>query len=181
MLVGAVALFVSSNAQMFGVKGGANISGISNVDNVKSKFGFYAGAFMNAPIAESFSIQPEVLYSTKGGKTTGDVEIVGSADYISVPVMFQYHVTPQIYLEAGPEFSFLLSANAKTGGVSSDIKNVLTGFDLGIGLGAGYYFTENIGLTARYVAGVTDMVKDNPNDAVRNSVFQVGLAYKFGY
>ena len=58
-------------------------------------------------------------------------------------------------------------------------KDNLNGFNVGIGLGAGYYFTPNIGLTARYVAGLTDFNKDN-NVKERNNVFQVGLAYKFG-
>jgi len=54
-------------------------------------------------------------------------------------------------------------------------------FNIGIGLGTGYYFTDNIGVTVRYVAGLTDVAKDRPSgsNAIRNNVFQVGLAYKF--
>ena len=58
-------------------------------------------------------------------------------------------------------------------------KQALNTFNFGIGLGAGYYFTDNIGVTARYVAGATDIFKENNGDAVRNNTFQVGLAYKF--
>ncbi|MGZ5263646.1 MAG: outer membrane beta-barrel protein, partial [Kaistella sp.] len=81
--------------------------------------------------------------------------------------------------EAGPEFGFLVSSKAKGSGVTVDVKDEMNSFDFGVGLGAGYYFTPNFGLTARYVAGFTDVVKDNPDDAVKNNVFQVGLAYKF--
>ncbi|WP_435525139.1 outer membrane beta-barrel protein [Chryseobacterium indoltheticum] len=61
------------------------------------------------------------------------------------------------------------------------LQRPFNGFNVGIGLGASYYFTDNIGLTARYVAGVTDIAKDRPanSDAIRNNVFQVGLAFKF--
>ena len=52
-------------------------------------------------------------------------------------------------------------------------------FDFGIGLGAGYYFTQNIGVNVRYTAGLSDVPKNNTDDASRNGVFQVGLAYKF--
>ena len=64
---------------------------------------------------------------------------------------------------------------------SDDYKDDLNNFNFGLGLGAGYYFTPNVGLTARYVAGFTDIYKDGQNagDAVKNNVFQVGLAYKF--
>ena len=179
LLVGAVALFGAMNAQTFGLKAGMNVSSVSE-SNTKSKVGFYGGVLMNAPIATNFSIQPEVLYNGKGAKSDdGDFSL--NLDYISIPVMFQYNVVPQFYLEAGPEFSFLISANAKGGGSSLDVKEFYNGFDMGVGLGAGYYFTPKVGLTARYVAGLTDIAKDRPSgsDSVKNNVFQVGLAYKF--
>jgi opacity protein-like surface antigen len=167
------------NAQTFGLKAGMNVSSVSE-SNTKSKVGFYGGVLMNAPIATNFSIQPEVLYNSKGFKIEDSgFEATANLDYISVPVMFQYNVLPQMYLEAGPEFSFLMSAKAKGGGETADIKDSFKGFDMGIGLGAGYYFTPNIGLTARYVAGFTDIIKDNPDSSVKNGVFQIGLAYKF--
>ncbi|KIA90766.1 porin family protein [Kaistella jeonii] len=178
-LVGAIALFGAMNAQTFGLKAGMNVSNLSNsTDAAKSKVGFYAGVLMNAPIAEKFSIQPEVLYSSKGAQSDGgDVKL--NLDYISVPVMFQYNATPSLYLEAGPEFGFIISAKLKVGGGTMDVKDTFNGFDLGIGLGAGYYFIPSVGINARYVAGVTDVVKNNPDTAVRNNVFQIGLTYKF--
>ena len=178
-LVGAVALFGALSAQTFGLKAGLNVSSVSESDT-KSKVGFYGGVLMNAPIAPSFSIQPEILYNGKGAKT--DVlgsDLTLSLDYISVPVMFQYNATPMFYLEAGPEFSFLMSANGKFEGQSEDIKDSFKSFDVGVGLGAGYFFTPSIGLTARYVAGISDIVEDNDGDSVHNNVFQVGLVYKF--
>ncbi|GGG54216.1 porin family protein [Epilithonimonas arachidiradicis] len=176
----AIAIFGLSNAQTFGLKAGANVSSVSNSDDSKAKFGFYAGAFVNVPLAESFSLQPEVLYNGKGVKYDGPGDGSTNLDYISVPVMFQYKATPQFYLEAGPEFSFLISAKDKWDGGSEDAKDFINGFDLGIGLGAGYDFTPNFGANIRYVAGVTDIAKENEDDALRNGVFQFGLTYKFG-
>lgn len=177
----AIAVCGLSNAQTFGLKAGANVSSVS-ADESKAKFGFYAGAFVNVPIAEVFSLQPEVLYNAKGAKYEGVGDAKMNLDYISVPVMFQFKATPQFYLEAGPEFSFLISAKDKWEGESDDIKDFVKGFDLGIGLGAGYDFTSNFGANIRYVAGVTDLTKlDIENsDAIRNGVFQFGLTYKFG-
>jgi len=180
ILTAAIAVFGLSNAQTFGLKAGGNVSSISNSDG-KSKFGFYGGAFVNIPLAESFNIQPEVIYNGKGAKSDGSGDLTLNLDYISVPVMFQYKATPQFYLEAGPEFGFLISAKAKANGNSADVKDVFNGFDFGIGLGAGYDFTSSFGANIRYVAGVTDIAKDNNGgDATRNGVFQFGLTYKFG-
>ncbi|TXF79081.1 porin family protein [Chryseobacterium sp.] len=179
-LVGALTLFGAVNAQTFGLKAGVNVSSVSNFAQSKSKIGFNGGVFMNAPLAASFSIQPEIIYSGKGAKYDGVVEVDMNLDYISVPVMFQYNATPKFYFEAGPEFSFLMSGKLKGEGESVDLKDDLNSFDFGIGLGLGYFFTPNFGINARYVSGITGIIKDNPNDeASKNNVFQIGLAYKF--
>lgn len=180
ILVGALALCGAVNAQTFGVKAGVNVSNISEAEDTKAKVGFNAGVFMNAPIAANFSIQPEVLYNSKGAKLDdSNFDIKVNLDYISVPVMFQYNATPKFYLEAGPEFSFLISGKVKAEGESEDVKDTFKGFDLGIGLGAGFNITSNLGVNARYVAGVTDIIDVNEADASKNGVFQLGLYYKF--
>jgi len=204
----------ASSPVRFGIKGGMNVASLSkdaSLEDQKSKIGFNAGVFANIPLASSFSVQPEVLYSQYGAKvkstdeftalgtTTRNVESFSThLDYIAVPVMFQYNFVPNFYVEAGPEFGFLVSAKNKgdrtttvtnasgtttsSASYTDDInKDNLNTFNFGIGLGAGYYFTDNLGITARYVAGVTDVAKDRPSgsDATRNNTFQVGLAYKF--
>lgn len=194
----AIAMGSLTFAQQFGVKAGMNVSSLTKeqgLDDSKSKIGFNAGVFMNAPIAANFSIQPEVLYSQYGAKVNWTNPIDGdkmsasqNLDYITVPVMFQYNAIPSFYLEAGPEFGFLVSATNKikneTTGASttgSNYKDDLNTFNFGVGLGAGYYFTKNVGLNARYVAGFTDTAKDQPSgsDAIKNNLFQVGLNFKF--
>lgn len=193
----AIAMSSLTFAQQFGIKAGMNVSSLSTeegLDDQKSKIGFNAGVFMNAPLAENFSIQPELLYSQYGDKANATIagneySYARNLDYVTLPVMFQYNATPSFYLEAGPEFGLLVSAKNKvknetsgqTVSESDNYKDDLNGFNFGLGLGAGYYFTPNVGLTARYVAGFTDIYKDGQNsgDAVKNNVFQVGLAYKF--
>mgnify|MGYP003583570306 CR=1 FL=1 len=191
----------SSSPVQFGIKAGMNVASLSKdqgLDDQKSKIGFNAGVFANIPVASSFSIQPEVLYSDLGAKVTTKDVILGNTyttessrnlGYITVPLMFQYKFVPNFYLEAGPEFGFLVSPKDKfksstngnsNGSQTAELnKDDFNTFNFGVGIGAGYYFTDNIGLTARYVAGATDIYKNNNGDAVRNNVFQVGLAFKF--
>ena len=196
----AIAMSSLTFAQQFGLKGGMNVASISKdgtLSDTSSKIGFNAGVFMNAPLAENFSIQPEVLYNDLGSKITygqnDNNSYSTNLGYISVPVMFQYNATPEFYLEAGPQFSFLVNANNKLKDGNNNTlvndwtklaKDNLNTFDFGLGLGAGYYFTPQLGLTARYVAGMTKIGKDDnvygqPYKDSKNNVFQVGLAYKF--
>lgn len=168
----------SSSPVSFGVKAGLNVASI-NDDDAKAKAGLYAGVFANIPVASSFSVQPEVLYNGMGAKSKDFSDVRLNLDYISIPVMLQYNVLPEFYLEAGPQFSFAISRKMKGDGGSVDVDQFYKGFDLGVGIGAGYYIAQGFGVTARFVAGATDIVENNPSDAIRNSVFQVGIAYKF--
>ncbi|QIG89022.1 PorT family protein [Chryseobacterium sp. POL2] len=191
----AVVVGSMSFAQQFGIKAGANISSISKdgFEDTKSKVGFNAGVFMNAPLSEQFSIQPEVMYSQMGSKVnfTDNTSATLKLDYITVPVMFQFNATPQFYLEAGPEFGFLVSSKAKgevngSGETTVELdKDRFNSFNMGAGLGLGFNFNKNIGINARYVAGFTDINKngntslENNDNKNRNNTFQVGLNYKF--
>ena len=170
----------STSPVAFAVKAGLNVSTISGGDS-KGKAGFYGGLFANIPVASSFSVQPEVLYNGVGAKAEDLQGFTLNLSYISVPVMFQYNATPEFYLEAGPQFSFLVDSKLKYQSVSVKANDSIKGFDFGIGIGAGYFFTPNIGVNARYVAGVTDIGKEvaGAQPEGKNNVFQVGLAYKF--
>ncbi|MDN3693241.1 porin family protein [Chryseobacterium tructae] len=210
----------SSSPITFGVKAGINATTISRTNDTysegyydndqKMKAGFNAGVFVNIPVAEKFSVQPELLFSQLGsksevryrnsnGKFTSTVEASDKVNlnYIVLPLMVQYNILPQLYVEAGPEFGLLLGGKSKsdvtiTNGSEnftssqsdkySDKINMdrFNKFNFGIGIGAGYYFTPQFGVTARFIAGVTDVLKSDYVDfKSRNNAFQVGVAYKF--
>ncbi|SFN35598.1 Outer membrane protein beta-barrel domain-containing protein [Chryseobacterium oleae] len=216
LLVNAQEKTKSTSPITFGVKAGFNASTLSKYDGYdgydndqKLKPGFNAGVFVNIPVAEKFSVQPEVLFSQLGSKTEEKEVYYNNSDkfkretdykktlnYLTIPVMVQYNILPQLYVEAGPEFGFLLggkdkgdltltqtSGNTTTTQTTSFSENIVKDlhnkFNFGIGIGAGYYFTQNFGVTARFTAGITDIYKHNNGDAVRNNAFQVGVAYKF--
>lgn len=199
----------SASSIRYGAKLGINISKLSKIsgmDSDQAKVGLNAGIFATIPVSEKFSVQPELMYSNLGAKYSESIQpgtggitniytsYTKSLSYITVPVMFQYNFTPGFYVEAGPEIGLLAGGKDKmkvettTASGTSKVdrsekieREDYNTFNFGIGLGAGYYFYKNLGVTARYVAGVTDLVKDRPSgsNAVRNNVFQIGLAYKF--
>ncbi|AZA76575.1 PorT family protein [Chryseobacterium sp. G0186] len=190
IIIGTMAFAQSTNGPKFGIKAGGNLSSITGSDS-KSKFGFYAGAFVNIPISEAFSIQPEVVYSQQGAKAKDKyyfaviavTDIKQTLDYMNVPVMVQYNATPKFYLEAGPEFGFLISAKAKENFIgtplSRDNKSSLNTFNFGLGLGLGYKLMPKLGINARYIAGLTEIAKDGEGDSSKNTNFQLGINYSF--
>ncbi|MFE3868985.1 porin family protein [Flavobacterium sp. LS2P90] len=191
LLLVTVFTFGSVNAQdkedmSFGVKGGLNVSSVTNTDqdglNSKSLIGFNLGFFGEFMISDKFAIQPELLYSAQGvklesGGDDGDLKL----DYINIPIMAKYYVANTFSLEFGPQIGFLVSAKAKSGGVSEDIKDQVKSTDVSLGFGASYYFAEKFMLGARYNLGLTRIQEDLflGESESKNSVFQVSLGYKF--
>lgn len=187
IFLGLVALTMGSvmYGQSFGAKAGLNLASVSKVDGGSVKAGFYAGGFANIPVGESFSLQPELFYNNAGYQVNlnNNQKWNYSINYLTLPVMFQYNLVPNFYLEAGPEVGFLLGGKVKytNGNNTTNIKlstDNLNNINFGISLGTGVYFTKNLGITARYTAGLTNLNK-NSNISSKNNVFQVGVAAKF--
>lgn len=188
-----------SFAQQFGVKAGLNLSDISNTStavDTKMKTGLYAGVTATFPITESYSIKPELAYNQMGAKTDlydfggiiGQVSTTTKLDYLSLPIMLQYNLPSNLYLEVGPEFSYMLSANQSLNTIITPSTNInmdyLNRFNVGAGVGAGLKINENLGINARYTFGLTGIGKDgNVTDYFlsnsKNNNLQVGLDFNF--
>ncbi|UKB78319.1 porin family protein [Chryseobacterium sp. MEBOG07] len=168
----------------FGVKAGLNLSHLNSIRTGKA--GFNVGIFASIPLANSFTLQPEALYSQYGAFVPENKEVASFAqarlnlDYITVPVMLQYNVSSKFYVEAGPEFGLMVNNKFKTeNGTSLKFGYGLNKFNLGLGLGLGFNFSKNFGFNARYIAGLTNPIKKAYAESMANSTFQLGVTYKF--
>lgn len=152
----------------FGIKGGGNAASFNDQDVSlnNQKLGFHAGVFVNIPISQKLSLQPEVLYNQLGSKsvlsstdvTNGSTTVKTKNDYsttlnyVSVPLMLQMRPTKNFYIEAGPEFSYFINGKNKgesrvestTGGITttttSSVSETIDKDDIkkfNIGLGLG--------------------------------------------
>ncbi|GAB3875279.1 hypothetical protein GCM10028824_30270 [Hymenobacter segetis] len=213
----ATAAVSSAQAQSIriGLRAGANYSNlagnIQNQDTYNNKFGFLGGAMLNIPVTTDgfFSVQPEVLYSQKGfenkpteytGLLGGKQKREGSVNYnyLDVPVLLKVRASGLIF-EAGPQYSYLLSANNQTkttttpalGGTptttESQNKTDVSGFnrsELGYLAGVGYEAENGLSLSLRYTGAFSDFVKPSNNSDfygdlknARHSAFQLSLGY----
>ncbi len=101
----------------FGLKAGANYS---NVYDSKSqnfvadpKFGFAAGGFVSIPFGKFIGIQPEILFSQKGFKSSGTYlgstySMTRTTNYLDVPILFAVKPIKELTVLVGPQFSYLM-------------------------------------------------------------------------
>ncbi len=162
----------------FGLKGGLNISSlkVSNTSaNYDPRISMHAGGLAHIHLTKQFAIQPEVVFSGQGFKTSGDE--VYRLNYLNVPVLVQYMFDNGFRLQTGPQVGFLLSGKRYKDDVTVDVKDFYkqVGFDWAVG--AGYLIPKTgFGLDARFNFGIAKLNDDAEADH-RSGVFQVGVFY----
>lgn len=158
----------------FGVKVGANYS--NNYDSkgeeftAESKVGMAGGVFLAIPLGKVFGIQPEILYSQKGFKETGqflgsNYTLTRTTDFIDVPLLVSVKPVKFLTLHAGPQYSYLMKQKDvfvnplttveqqnefKNDNIRKNTLGFLTGFDINvskvvIGARAGWDIQNNNG------------------------------------
>ncbi|MFO7674302.1 MAG: porin family protein [Lutibacter sp.] len=174
----AISSFVGVNAQTsFGAKAGLNVANLSgDVTDNEALIGFNLGVFAEIALADSFYLQPELLYSTQGAKfSESGIDADLNLNYIIIPLMFKYDVANRFYLEAGPQLGFLVLAEV----LDQDVKDEFESVDFGANFGLSYGFTEKLFAQARYNIGLSNIAKDSGNDKISNTVLSFSLGYKF--
>jgi opacity protein-like surface antigen len=158
----------------FGVKGGLNLSTVTNVDGSGTLASFHLGFFGEFMLDDKFALQPEIMFSAQGASfNDGDLNL----DYIIVPVMVKYYVGDSFSLELGPQIGFIV--NADEGGI--DIKDDVKSTDFSVNFGLSYDVTQNFMIGGRYNLGVNRWQENLfPGESEsKNSIFQISLGYKF--
>ena len=196
----AVFAFINLNAQevKFGAKAGLNLATIAGdeTDDLDSRTSFHFGAVAEIMISEKFSVQPELLYSAQGAKSTFEDEFekeeaTVKLDYINIPIMAKYYVAEGFSIEAGPQIGFLMNAEVEfdytdkedpefSESGTQDLKDEIKGIDFGFNLGLGYKMESGLNFGARYNLGLSDLWDvDNEGVKNQNSVIQVSVGFFF--
>jgi outer membrane immunogenic protein len=191
----------SKNKVTFGAKAGVNISTVvfdesvkNYVPSVSSVVGANFGFFVNLPMGSKFAFQPELVYSMQGFDYIYDNEyaradIKTRLNYVTVPFNFQYKFIEKAYIEAGPQFDFLVGAkgdytskdkffNQVTSVNDKDLKDNYKALIFVLNFGAGYKITEAISVNVRYCLGLSPNNKGNTISSDSRTI-QFGAAYSF--
>lgn len=160
----------------YGLKGGLNFSNASSwFDNYHTSF--FGGGFATVKLNNKWALQPEVLYYRSGSKGQSFNNLVDrKEDFISIPVVVKYHVTPKLYVEAGPEVSYMVQATEDFNGHINATTQQYNRVGLGVSAGVGFNLPHGFGVNARYTIGVNNMAKDV---ILYNSNAKIGIDYTF--
>ena len=174
---------ISLNAQVsLGLKGGTSFSSIQIKESSQSmkstsdnRTGFLLGGFATISMSDKLKLQPEFLYQGMGGSIEN---VIFKNEYVSIPVLLKYGITDNFYLEAGPQFSLLVSSKA----ADEDIKDAFKSSDFQVLIGASLNFTDKIGAGVRYGMGMSNIASssfsNDLNTDIRNKAFMVMVSYK---
>jgi hypothetical protein len=108
----------TENGVRFGLKAGFNFSNIydqqGNDNDTNVKMGFAGGAFLHFPIGSALGFQPELLFSQKGFRGTGQAlgttyEFSRTTSYLEFPLLLALKPGPNVALLVGPHISYLLA------------------------------------------------------------------------
>lgn len=176
-----VAISMNMQAQLvkFGIKAGVNYANQtgSNITVNSTNYqtdaitSYHAGLIAEIKLVNSFSVQPELLYSTQGATyKNATEEFRNELGYLSIPVLAKINLNKFVSLELGPQASFLLSERN-----NFNVKDANT-FDFAVVGGLGLNITKNLFIQGRYGLGLTDASRDAQ---VKNSVVQISAGIKF--
>ncbi|HKJ40949.1 MAG TPA: porin family protein [Sunxiuqinia sp.] len=168
------------SAQEINIQGGLNLSefrytngdGVYWLKNVKLNPGFNAGAMLDVPIKNMFSLATGILLSSKGVKISDDETLEG--EYLHRENLFYFDISVlckitmpvkkvKIFAMAGPYWGQALSGKSKQGVI---VNSVHKEFEAKIHWGDQYH---------RFDYGAKTGI------GLRYKKYQIGASYEFGF
>lgn len=180
-----------------GIKGGVNLSNlyVDDVEDENMKVGLNLGVFAKFPVTRGFSIQPEILYSSKGSKVKYNNAVLGQGEYrfnlnyVEMPILAVFNLGKNFNIHAGPYAALLTSANIKRMDEDLDVDHIrdlntddFKRFDFGLAGGLGFDI-QNFTLGARYNYGLNEVGDGGVSgEALKNSknsalTFYIGIGF----
>jgi len=173
------------------VEAGANLA---NIEGPEPDYSHVTGIVIGLStqvvnITDELRVAIGAEYSMQGGKFKSYEYIPGGnygsssattrLNYLNLPILAHYQKEEEhgFFAEAGLQPGLLLSAKNK-GAETTDIKDEVQKFDVGIPIGAGYRFKNKLGVALRYTPGLLNINKDDSYKH-RNSVISFRASYAF--
>jgi hypothetical protein len=201
-------------------RAGFTVSTLTNSDDCDSKVGFAGGVEAEYMTNNWLGISAGLIYTVQGAKCNIQIsegaeeqptylklsDIKVNLNYLSLPVLANFHVFNGLTLKAGLQLDYLTSAKMKckydgyityypdpekfygpgegtkvnvSGKDNESVKSQMHSGCISLPIGIAYEY-KNIELDARYMLGLTNAnnLSTDDNDAC-NSTFAITIGYKF--
>ena len=185
------------------IDAGVNITGMPGLDGTKKLVGLYYGMGTFIKLNDKWALTPEFKpLSQRGARGVQPIVVYpGITDpnyklrlnYIDVPLLVQYKITPKMYVSTGPQIGFLVGAKQIMEGTTveenkdtkilMDVKDTFNKTYYSIPLEFGYSLPKILGKTiefkARYCIGLNDAIADKSYGSSKYTMWQVMLSLPF--
>jgi len=185
-------LMAQNSTARAGIKGGFNVSNLysDEINDESARYGFNVGVYGQFLSSETFAIQPELLFTTKGAKAEyhgvfGDQTASFNLNYLELPVLAVFKLGSSAEIHAGGYGGYLLSTNVKyegdfANGTDDIDRDELKHVDAGLVAGFGLNFGA-VQIGARYNFGLVEIANTNNSRNIlgdsKNSCGTIYLAF----
>jgi hypothetical protein len=189
MILIAAASVSQAQGLRLGIKAGGNLNKVEGQSFSDGfDFSYHAGGFLEIDFNKKWGIQPEVLFSQTTTKpssfktvyaTASNPTLVGDdkikLNYLSIPLLLRYNIGSILSLNAGPQFSILLSED-KT--LLQNGQSAFKNGDFAMVLG-GQINLSVLRIYGRYNIGLQNINDIDSKDKWTNQQIQLGLGLRF--
>lgn len=185
------------------IDAGVNITGMPGLDGTKTLVGLYYGMGTFIKLNDKWALTPEFKpLSQRGARGVQPIVVYPEItdpkyklrlNYIDVPLLVQYKITPKMYVSTGPQIGFLVGAKQIMEGTTveenkdtkilMDVKDTFNKTYYSIPLEFGYSLPKILGKTiefkARYCIGLNDAIADKSYGSSKYTMWQVMLSLPF--
>lgn len=190
------------------IDGALNLSTLPGLDENRLNVGVNYGLGVHIRLNDKWYLKPEFKPLSRKGATkvnpitevSGDFTIDETKikmNYIDIPVLLQYNISPKLFVSAGPQISFVTDVKqymygSKTDGLETDVKINTTSYfnktNFSFPVEAGYTLILStkksttkitVNVFARYEYSFIEIFKDPAVGSSNISLFQFGLSLPF--
>jgi hypothetical protein len=179
---------------VFGLSSGINIAGIRTHNfklpaHAKTLVGVKGVLFAEIPMGGRWSIQPELSFDQLGWQYHGEdpynagimTNVSTAMQYLFINILPKYSVPNSgLAVYVGTGYGFLLGATLT--GYNNQTHNVKSSYssgDLAGIIGLDYFFSMGLGLSGRFLTGVSNIMKPpEPEAGIHNHSLSFTLSYR---
>jgi hypothetical protein len=173
----------ASGQVVWGLKGGFNVATLGTSSQYGPRLAYHVGTYYSQHIEEQYGWQIGLQYSLQGARLPNGAN--GSRlsyHYLSMPLLMKFYFASNLYVEVGPQVSYLLKAEYREEGFKEDKTDSVKKWDFLGMVGFGHEMDNGGNMGLRVGVGFTNPSGASVgNDFVpRNLILQgyIGLPIK---